>query len=353
LTEISNHFISLAIKNWLNYIVGMTIGNLIIKGNLFLAPLAGISNRPFRLLSRTYGAALCYTEMISSDAVVMNQKKTLAMIDIESDEHPVGVQLFGSKPEVLGKAVRRVCEFAPDLVDLNIGCPVKKVTRKNGGAALLKNLELTGELMAATVENSSVPVTIKTRTGWDAGSDVFVEIGQLAEKTGVSAITLHARSRSQNYGDRSDWSKIAHLKSELTIPVIGNGDINSPEDAQRMFEETGCDAIMIGRAAMRNPYIFKRIKAFLEDGTDIPDLDIPQKIELALEHARMVTEKYGQQLGAMKMRKHLSWYTKGFPGGANLRRRIKEVLNYTDIQDLLYGYNESEGENEAELDEQV
>ncbi|UCD93999.1 MAG: tRNA dihydrouridine synthase DusB [Candidatus Zixiibacteriota bacterium] len=311
-----------------------------ITGNLFLAPLAGISNRPFRLLARKYGAALCYTEMVSADAIAMKQEKTIRMIDTSPDEHPIGVQLFGSRPEYIAGAVRKVLEFGPDLIDLNLGCPVKKVVRKNGGAALLKNTALAEELMAAAVENATVPVTIKIRTGWEAKSDIYIEVGLIAERAGISAITLHARSRTQGYGVKSDWSKIAHLKREISIPVIGNGDVRTPLDAEEMFKQTGCDAIMIGRAAMKNPFVFRQIRSYLEEGDLVPEMTIDEKIELALEHARMVCDRFGPKGGALMMRKHLSWYSKGFLAGAELRRRLKTVCSYEDISTLLRAYRE-------------
>ncbi|MEW5922490.1 MAG: tRNA dihydrouridine synthase DusB [Candidatus Zixiibacteriota bacterium] len=309
-----------------------------IKGRLFLAPLAGISNRPFRLLARQYGAALTYTEMISADAICMNQVKTFNMIDISPDEHPVGIQLFGSKPEFLATAVKKVASMGPDVIDLNLGCPVKKVVKKNGGAAILKDVALAGELMQAAASSSDVPVTIKMRTGWDANTDVFLEVGKIAEKIGVAAITLHPRSRSQNYGDRCDWSKIKQLKSEVSIPVIGNGDVNTPQDAEQMFAETGCDAIMIGRAAMRDPTVFRRINAYLENREILPEPGVEEKINLALEHSRLIVEKFGERHGAMVMRKHLAWYSKGFQGGADLRRMLKSVNSYQDIKALFDDY---------------
>lgn len=316
----------------------MTIGNLTIDGNLFLAPLAGISNRPFRLLARRCGASLCYTEMVSADAIVMAQAKTLRMIDIRPDDHPVGIQLFGSKPDRIAGAVGKVLEFKPDLIDLNLGCPVKKVVKKNGGAALLKDLNLTGEIMAAAVENSTVPVTIKIRTGWDSRSDVYLEVGKAAEKLGVAAITLHPRSRTQDYGVRPDWSKIRHLKGEVSIPVIGNGDVKTPVDARDILTQTGCDAIMIGRAAMRNPFIFKQISTYLTDGRLLPDPTVRQTIDLALEHSRQVIEEIGEGTGVLMMRKHLAWYSNGFRGGAELRRKLKAVVSYADIHTLLHEY---------------
>ncbi len=337
----SNHFVEvLASINLPNYIVGMQIGNLTISGGIFLAPLAGISNRPFRLLARRFGAAMAYTEMISADALARNQAKTIAMIDIEPDEHPVGVQLFGAKREYIAASVEKLAKFSPDVIDLNFGCPVKKVIRKNGGAAVLKDLGLAEKLMRAAAENTDIPVTIKIRSGWSSNDAVYLELGKLAEDCGISAITFHPRSRNQNYGDRADWSQITELKKQIKIPVIGNGDVKSGPDAEAMFDETGCDAIMIGRAAMRNPRIFYQINKYLETGEEPPGLSTEEKIDLALEHARMTTLTYGEKVGAKMMRKHLAWYTKGMRESGELRKNLMSVESYKEIENLLRDYNE-------------
>lgn len=309
-----------------------------IAGRLFLAPLAGISNYPFRFLARKFGASFCYTEMISADAIARNQEKTVRMLDMAPDEHPIGVQLFGSLPEYVAKAVKVVEGFGPDLIDINIGCPVRKVVRKNGGAALLKDPVLAGEIMAAAVENCSLPITIKTRTGWLKDSDTYLELGKIAEKAGISAIAFHPRSRSDGYKNKSDWSKIRLLKNEVSIPIIGNGDINTAQDAKDMLSQTGCDAIMIGRAAMRNPYIFRQIQSYLSDGNIIPDMSLDEKIELTLEHARLMVEQFGEKNGIRMMRKHLAWYTKGVRGGAKLRQQLFTVESYQDICKLYDEY---------------
>lgn len=303
-----------------------------------MAPLAGISNYPFRLLARKYGASFCYTEMISADAIARNQEKTVRMLDMAADEHPVGVQLFGSSPEYIAKAVKVVEDFGPDLIDLNIGCPVKKVVKKNGGAALLKNPALAGEIMSAAVENSSLPVTIKIRTGWNKNSDTYLDLGKIAEKAGIAAIAFHPRSRSDGYKNRSDWSKITLLKKEVFIPVIGNGDVKTPQDAEAMLSQTGCDAVMIGRAAMRNPYIFRQINEYLDNGNLLPELSVQEKIELTLEHARLMAKQFGERVGILMMRKHLAWYTKGMRGGADLRRQLFTVETYKDICNLFDKY---------------
>ncbi len=316
----------------------MLIGNLNIDGILFLAPLAGISNRPFRLLARKFGADFCYTEMISSEAIIQNQRRTLSMVDIGADEHPIGVQLFGSFPENVAKAAKKAVELGADLIDLNLGCPVKKVVKKNGGAALLKDFNLVNEIMHATVEISKVPITIKMRTGWASEEDTYLEIAQLAQASGVAAITLHPRSRSAGLSGKSDWSKITALKKAVSIPVIGNGDIRSPFDAEAMLQQTGCDAVMIGRAAMASPYIFTQIKDYLKNGEIRPDFNPKEKSLMALEHARLMIEQFGETSGTIRMRKHLSWYTKGFLGGAELRSQLNRVNSYSDICGLFSQY---------------
>ncbi len=309
-----------------------------LQGNLILAPLAGISKRPFRLLARKYGAALCYTEMISADALFRNDKKTIKMLDHTPDEHPIGIQLFGSRPELIAAATKRLMDFKPDVVDLNLGCPVPKVIKKNGGAALLKNPDLAEEIMIAAVESSCVPVTIKTRSGWNADSKNFLEIGRRAEKAGISAMTLHPRSRTEGFAGKSDWSLIKRLKEEIAVPVIGNGDIKCPQDAKDMFDQTGCDAVMIGRAALGNPFIFKQIRYFLEQDRIIPEMTPDEKIAMALEHARMMATQYPDQVAARMMRKHLAWYTKGFLEGHELRREIMKQESYDEIETCLNNY---------------
>jgi len=231
----------------------MKIGNLNLPGRVFCAPMAGISTRPYRIFARRFGAAVVYTEMISSHGLAYNDKKTKDLVDFGEDEHPIGVQLFGADPEIMHQAARVVSEMKPDIIDLNFGCPVKKVVRKNGGAAVLKDLGLTRELVSATVSAGDIPVTVKLRSGWDEASKVFAEAGKVCEEAGASAITLHARTRAGQFAGRACWEDIKRLKEIVAVPVIGNGDIRSGEDAARMIDMTGCDAVMIGRAAMGYP----------------------------------------------------------------------------------------------------
>ena len=315
----------------------MQIGNLNLKGRVVLAPLAGVSNRPFRVLAKLMGAALTYTEMVSSEGIIRYQKKTLAYMAFKPDEQPIGIQLFGANPEVMRKASEIVVkEYKPDLVDINFGCPVKKVVNKNGGAAVLKDLSLTEAIIKAVVSGAgSTPVTIKMRTGWDDKNPIYLKAGEIAEKCGIKAVCLHARSRSVGYAGQADWSAIKKLKDTVGIPVIGNGDVFSPADVERMLQTTGCDAVMIGRAAMGNPFIFKQANSYLDTG-QIPDMpSIEEKIQMVNNHARLMIEEYGEKRGIIKMRKYLGWYVKGFPKASQLRQELMQVTSLTDIESIL------------------
>ncbi len=318
----------------------MKLGNLNVTGRVFAAPLAGISNRPFRVLAIRAGAAITYTEMVSSEGIVRNQSKTLEMMRFGPEEQPLGIQLFGANPEVMGRAAEFVArEFRPDVIDINFGCPVKKVVNKNGGAAALKNIGLTSEIIRAVVEGSGeIPVTVKVRSGWDDAHPVFIEAGQAAEKAGAAAVTLHARSRSKGFSGKADWGDIRRLTEEIGIPVIGNGDVVTPLDARRMLDETGCDAVMVGRAALGNSFVFKEINHFLDTGELLPEPTIQERIEMAQEHAQLMTEEYGEERAARKMRKYFGWYVRGFPGAAELRRRLVLVSSMAEIDGVFSGY---------------
>jgi nifR3 family TIM-barrel protein len=315
----------------------MRIGNLNLDGMVFSAPLAGISNRPFRVLARRAGAAITYTEMISSEAIVRNQKRTLSMIEFGPDEQPLGVQLFGANPEVLGEAAGIVAQrFKPDLIDLNFGCPVKKVVNKNGGAAVLKDMNLTEAIIRTAVRGAGeIPVTVKIRSGWDDAHPVYLEAGRIAEAAGAAAITLHARSRAGAFSGKADWGDIKRLKEALSIPVIGNGDVTSPADARRMLDETGCDAVMVGRAALGNPFIFAEINEYLTNGTLSNGPTRAQRLEMAWLHARLMCEMFGEPQGTRKIRKHFSWYCKGFPGASELRQRLVRVESLAELERIL------------------
>lgn len=300
--------------------------------------MAGISTRPYRVFARRFGAAVVYTEMISSHGLAYNDKKTKDLIDFGDNERPLGIQLFGADPDIMHRAAKVVYEMKPDLIDLNFGCPVKKVVRKNGGAAVLKDLGLTRDLVAATVAAGDIPVTVKLRSGWDETSKVFAEAGQVCEAAGASAITLHARTRAGQFAGRACWEDIKRLKETVGVPVIGNGDIRSGEDAARMFEMTGCDAVMIGRAAMGYPWIFREVMTYLETGLNPPPPSLDEKVAIIIEHARMLTKAFGEKRAMFKMRHHVAWYAKGWPGVAKVRRRAYAMTTFAELKELLDDY---------------
>lgn len=318
----------------------MRLGNLNLASPLVLAPLAGVSNRPFRLLARRYGASLVYTEMVSSEGIVRHHAKTLAMMRFASDEQPIGIQLFGANPEVLGRSAKQVVrDFNPDLIDLNCGCPVKKVVNKNGGAALLKDLKLTEAIVSSVVEAAGqTPVTIKMRTGWDEDSPVYLKAAQVAERCGVAAVCLHARSRSRGYSGEADWGAIKLLKEAVGIPVIGNGDVRTAQDAKRMLDETGCDLVMIGRAAMTDPMLFARANQYLQSGKEPDAPTVEERIDLARTHARLMVEEYGEYRGCLMMRRHLGWYVSGFVNASRLRPVLFTVETLADIDRIFDEY---------------
>lgn len=320
----------------------MNIGNLNLRGTVLLAPLAGVSNRPFRVLAIRAGAAMTFTEMVSSEGIIRHQEKTLSMMEFKPDEQPLGIQLFGSDPEVMGRAAAITAElFHPDAIDLNFGCPVKKVVNKNGGAAVLKDLVLTEEIIRAVVEGAGeIAVTVKMRCGWDDTSPVYCEVGQIAERSGAKAVTLHARSRAKGFSGKADWSAIKELKEAVKITVIGNGDAQTPEDVKTMLEETGCDGVMIGRAALGNPFIFSQIATYLMTGESVSEPSEADKIGMARLHARLMAEQFGEEKGAIMMRRYLGWYVKGFPGATDLRPQLFAVNTVSDIDRVFAEYTE-------------
>jgi tRNA-dihydrouridine synthase B len=318
----------------------MQIGNLNVKDGVLLAPLAGVSSRPFRVLAVKAGASVTYTEMVSSEGIVRNQNKTFDMMRFKADEQPLGIQLFGANPEVMRQAADVTAKkFKPDIIDINFGCPVKKVVNKNGGSAVLKDLKLTEDIIRATVEGAGeTPVTIKIRTGWDDAHPVFLEVGQIAQRAGAKAVSLHARSRAKGFSGSADWSSIRELKRSVDIPVIGNGDAVTPQDVKRMLDETGCDAVMIGRAALGNPFIFKQMRHYLATGELLEEPSVEDKIEMARLHAQLMQEQFGEERGAIMMRRYLGWYVKGFKGASELRPQLFQVTTISDIDRVFAEY---------------
>ncbi len=300
--------------------------------------MAGISTPAYRVLARRFGAAVVYSEMVSSNGIVYNSGNTHAMLSFTEAERPIGIQLFGANPDIMHRATLQVAEYKPDIIDLNFGCPVKKVVTKNGGAAVLKDLGLTKALIEATVDAFNGPVTIKLRSGWDEETKNFLKAGEIAQNAGARAVTLHARTRSKGFSGKADWNDIALLKSSLSIPVIGNGDVISGAEARRMLDETGCDAVMIGRAAMGNPWIFREINTFLDHGALLPPPTIDEKIDVILEHARILLDTYEEKGAMLKMRGIQMRYTRGWPGASELRKKLTKISTLTELEDILNRY---------------
>lgn len=309
----------------------MNIRDLLKTNPLVLAPMAGITDLPFRIICRELGAGIVYSEMVSAEALIRDQARTLAMLATEPRERPVAFQLFGSRPASLALAARILSDREIDIIDINMGCPVPKVLKSGSGSALLKDLGLAREIMEAVVSASGKPVTVKIRLGWDAKSIVAVELAQTAERAGVSAITIHGRTRSQGFSGSADWSMIRKVKQAVGIPVIGNGDVRSGRDAKRMLNETSCDGVMIGRAIQGNPWIFREARAFLETGVAVAPPSLQERRAVMFRHLRDVVALLGENIGVREMRKHLCWYTKGLPGGGEFRERINHLLTVDDV----------------------
>ncbi len=300
--------------------------------------MAGITDSPARRLARSFGADIVISELIASEGLVRNCRHTLAIASFKPEEHPIGIQIFGSDPEKMARAARIVAEIHPDFIDINFGCPARKVVDRNGGSSVLKDLILLGAIVSAVVKAVDIPVTVKIRAGWDANSLVYLEAGRIIEDCGAAAVTLHARTKAQAFAGNADWEMIARLKDSLGIAVIGNGDIFAPEDAARMFERTGCDAIMIGRGSMGNPWIFRRTKHYLETGDLPPEPTWRQRMETALEHLDAMIAHYGFPRGVFRMRAQFCHYLKGIPGSAPIKSAVNRLLAVEEIRALLRDY---------------
>lgn len=311
------------------------IGGVQIHGKAVLAPLAGITDVSFRLLARQLGAAAVFTEMISADGLTRGNNKTHRYLIFEEAERPVGFQIFGSDPAVMAQAARIVAQRKPDLVDINFGCPVKKVVKRNAGSALLREPELVGEIVRAVAESVPMPVVAKIRSGWDAASINAVSVAQRIEQAGAAAITVHPRTQAMGFRGRADWDVIRQVREAVRIPVIGNGDVACAADAKRMLDETGCDLVMVGRAAFGYPWIFRDIETFLATGVESPPPDVEEHISLCIQHLRMVVGEKGELVGVRQMRKHVAAYTKRMKGGAALRKAAFRLERAHELERLL------------------
>ena len=313
----------------------MRIGNVVLENNIILAPMAGVTDLPFRLLCKEQGVGMTCTEMVSAKAISFHNKNTESLLEISEKERPVSLQLFGSDPDIISEVASYIEERPFDILDINMGCPVPKVAGNGEGSALMQNPKLVGEIIYKTARAIKKPVTVKIRKGFSEKNVNAVEIAKIAEANGAAAIAVHGRTREQYYSGKADWDIIRQVKEAVKIPVIGNGDVDYPQKAKELLEQTGCDGIMVGRGARGNPWIFREIKAYLEKGELIPRPSKDEIKSMMLRHARMQIEYKGTYTGIREMRKHISWYTAGFPGSAKLRGAINLVETYEELEQLL------------------
>ena len=309
----------------------LLIGDVKLRNNIILAPMAGVSDLPFRLLCARYGAGMVCMEMISAKAIMYNNKNTEGLLEIHPDEGCVSLQLFGSDPKIMSEQAKRIEDRPYDILDINMGCPVPKVVNNGEGSALMKDPILAGQIIEAIVKNTNKPVTVKIRKGFANDELTAPEIAYIAQESGARAVTVHARTREQYYSGKADLNAISKVKERVSIPVIGNGDVTDGESAKRMFDETGCDGIAIGRAAQGNPFIFREILHFLETNEKLDRPNGTEMFDTVREHARLMIKYKGEYTAVREMRKHLSWYSAGMPGSAKLRGRINEMCSMDDI----------------------
>ena len=313
----------------------LTIGNVVMDNPLMLAPMAGVTDLPFRLLCKEQGAGLVCMEMVSAKAIYYNNKNTEALLEINTREKPVSLQLFGSDPEIMAAMAHRIEDRPFDILDMNMGCPVPKVVNNGEGSALLKNPELVRKIVTSVVKAVDKPVTVKIRRGFDEDSVNAVEIAKIIEDCGAAAVAVHGRTREQYYSGKADWDIIRQVKEAVSIPVIGNGDVTSPETAVALMEQTGCDGIMIGRAVRGNPWLFSEILHYLETGEHKARPTMEEVGEMILRHTRMQVELKGEYTALREMRKHVAWYTAGFPHSARLRARTNEISTMQELEELI------------------
>ena len=303
----------------------LQIGTVTVPGIVALGPMAGVTDLPFRTLCKECGADLIYTEMVSAKGIMYNNKNTEALLRVEESERPVALQLFGEDPKIMAEQAKRIEERNFDILDINMGCPVPKVVNNGEGSALLKNPKQVEEILSKLVKAVNKPVTVKIRKGFGKDDANAPIVAKIAEEAGAAAIAVHGRTREQYYSGKADWDIIKQVKEAVKIPVIGNGDIFTPQDAARMLEETGCDGVMVARGVQGNPWLFGQIKAYLEDGTVLPKPDIDTVVEMILRHAEIHVGYVGEYAGIREMRKHVAWYATGFKGASKLRGAVNEV----------------------------
>ena len=313
----------------------MKIKNLELNNNVFLAPMAGITDKAFREITKPFGPGLMYTEMVSGKGLHYKNKKTENLLDTTENEKPIAAQIFGHEPDILSEIAVSAVEHGADLIDINMGCPAPKIVNNGDGSALSKNPELAGEIIKAVTSSVSVPVTVKFRKGWDENDISAVKMAEVAEKNGASLVTVHGRTRKEFYSGKADLDIIKAVKNAVSIPVIGNGDIIDGPSAKYMLDYTGCDGIMIGRGAQGNPWVFRDVLHYLETGEIIPPPTLRERADKMREHLDLIVKYKGEHIGVQEARKHMAWYIKGFKGGAKLRDEINKATSLKSMQEII------------------